>query len=274
MKKTFFSIIVVSFNAGEKLHTTLQSIYRQSCHDYEVIIKDALSDDGSVEKLEQRADTKLFSCRDKGIYDGMNQALEQAEGRFVYFLNCGDLLHDEKVLKRVREKILAEEGRLTEADRNLPGVYYGDVTDMLTGQPAAAKPVMNDFALFRNIPCHQACFYERDLFAERGFDLRYAVRADYEHFLWCYYVKKAHFHHIGEVIADYEGGGFSESEKGSRLSAAEHRQITERYMPGRKVLLFRAYLFLTLQPLREKLARGKYTAVFYQRLKRRMYHRG
>ena len=41
---------------------------------------------------------------------------------------------------------------------------------------------MNDFACYRNVPCHQVCFYDAGLFAERGYDTDFRVRADYEHF--------------------------------------------------------------------------------------------
>ena len=56
MRKPFFTIIVVSYNAGDKLLKTVESITRQSYTDYRVLVKDGMSTDGSVEKLKARVD--------------------------------------------------------------------------------------------------------------------------------------------------------------------------------------------------------------------------
>ena len=56
MKKPFFTIIVVSYNAGDKLLKTVESVNRQTFTDYRVLIKDGLSTDGSLEKLRAAYD--------------------------------------------------------------------------------------------------------------------------------------------------------------------------------------------------------------------------
>ena len=83
-----FSIIVVCRNAGEKLQKTIASIREQTETDYEIIVQDGLSTDGSVEKLRTGADLKLFRERDEGIYDAMNRAVSHAAGQYLFFLNC------------------------------------------------------------------------------------------------------------------------------------------------------------------------------------------
>ncbi|MBR5116384.1 MAG: glycosyltransferase, partial [Lachnospiraceae bacterium] len=112
----FLAVIVVSYNPGERLQVTLRSLLAQEERDFRVIVKDAGSTDGS-EKLAQKelSDPRVryVTQTDRGIYDGMNQALEllfaeAARGEatlpeWIYFLNCGDLLHDAKVLGRVRD---------------------------------------------------------------------------------------------------------------------------------------------------------------------------
>ena len=83
MRDMMFSILVVSLNAGKKLKQTIQSILEQDCRDYEVVVKDGGSKDGSVEALEvfldglEEADRKrirIIRQPDKSIYEGMNQA--------------------------------------------------------------------------------------------------------------------------------------------------------------------------------------------------------
>lgn len=108
MAHLFFSIVVVSLNPGEKLVPTLKSVLDQDYGNFEIIIKDGGSTDGSVEKLEELpADSRIrfFREPDKGIYDGMNQALAHARGRFLLFLNCGDRLYSRSVLSETAEFI-------------------------------------------------------------------------------------------------------------------------------------------------------------------------
>ncbi len=273
-----FSIITVCLNAGEKLKESVESLLLQTTADYELIVKDGGSTDGSVELLEadlgesslpDGVSVRVIHKTDSGIYDGMNQALQEARGSYVYFLNCGDLLHDDRVLEKVKDRILSEKdagGR--------PRIFYGHVKETGSGQTVCANPKLDDFALFRNIPCHQACFYDRRLFEQRQFDLSYRVRADYEHFLWCHYAADAEMIPMDLVVADYEGGGYSESEEGRKISAKEHRQVTDLYLPAGKAALYRLLMILTLQPLRERLSKDPSTAGAYQALKRLAYGQG
>ena len=262
MNTPFFSVIVVCFNAGDKLRETIDSILQQSFEDYEIIIKDAGSNDGSLEKVEPDPRIRLIRKKDGGIYDGMNQAIRCCAGSWLYFLNCGDLLYNSDVLCDVHTQISrCREGR----------IFYGDVLERRTGQRVMANPHMTHLAMYRYLPCHQACFYHHSLFDERSFDTAYRVRADYEHFLWCVLQKKAPAECMQLVVADYEGGGYSESAEGLRLSAIEHKKITEQYFSQAERLCFKAYLVVTLQPLRRVLAQNPRTAAVYDRLKNSIY---
>ena len=115
MQTKFFSIIVVALNPGERLERTLRSILEQTFTDYEVIIKDGGSKDGSADFikeegiLEKYPQIRMITQPDKSIYDGMNQAVSYAEGKYVQFLNCGDLFYDKEVLKKTAEFILRKE---------------------------------------------------------------------------------------------------------------------------------------------------------------------
>lgn len=276
MNTPFLSIITPCFNAGNKLNITLNSILNQSFPDYEVIVKDGGSADGSVERMPDDPRIRLIRHRDHGIYDGMNEAVACAEGEYFYFLNCGDVLHDKDVLQKTVDAIRRDQNSAhEEGEDNGAGcaIYYGDVIEMRTGQRVAANPQMDHFAMFRNLPCHQACFYNRDLFADRAFDTQYRVRADYEHFLWCVMEKGASVKKLPLVIADYEGGGFSETKENRKESAREHREITERYFDAKELRRFRRTMILTMQPLREKLAQSKLTAAAYDRIKNHIYQR-
>ncbi len=276
----FFTVIVVAYNAGDRLSATLESILSQQNADFRVIVKDACSSDGSFENARAHFDDpriEWISSADKGIYDGMNQALTASIGNrgsentrglipgseYVLFLNCGDLFHDKNVLENVSALI---ERSISEG--NGAKIYYGEIIETLTGQRLGVAPYMDAFACFRNVPNHQAILYDAALLSEEHFDIRWRVRADYEHFLRCVLKRGEKTSSMDIVICDYEGGGFSESPEGRKISADEHKEITRIYFTGSQRFRYRAYMILTLQPLRHLLATHPLTTGAYNRIRR------
>ena len=269
-----FSIIVVCLNAGERLRITVDSILGQSYGGYEILVKDGMSTDGSLDRLPEDARIRALRRKDRGIYDAMNQAVEEAKGRYIYFLNCGDVFFDGEALQRVKGHIreTEKEGKREEGASRY--VFYGDIYERLTGQRVASNPAIDAFGCYRNVPCHQACFYGAGLMRDKGFDLRYRVRADYEHFLWCFFQGGAEMVYMPELVSNYEGGGFSETKANRKASAREHREIVGRYMSRGQVWKYRAIMALTLAPLRTWLAGNRLTARVYQWGKGLVYGRG
>ena len=274
MAEPMFSILVVCLNPGDKLRTTLESIREQTFRNYEVIIKDGLSSDGSLDFVKEITkefpSLRMIGKNDGGIYDAMNQAVQAAEGRYLYFLNCGD--------KFYHEKVLAEMAGLIAGHPAKAGIYYGNIYERLTGREVASNPRLDAFGCYRNVPCHQACFYDRKLLLAHPFETKYRVRADYEQFLWCFFTKGAgeetSFVYGDILIADYEGGGFSETGKNRRISAAEHKEIVRKYMPAGKVWKYRMIMWVTLAPIRTWIARNPVTSGFYNGLKKKIYGKG
>lgn len=275
MRDRLFSILVVSLNAGNKLIQTIESVLAQDYTEYEVLVKDGGSKDGSVEALEDflqkqpeqlRQKVRIIRTSDKSIYEGMNQATGYAKGDYYYFLNCGDSFWDKQALKQVSEAIQKDK----ESNKEYL-IYYGDIYDVLRNQVVQSNPQIDAFACYRNVPCHQACIYHYSLFEERGYETKYRVRGDYEHFLWSYFVKKANPRYVDVVLAAYEGGGFSETKENRERSRLEHKEIAAKYMSGRELLKYKLILLLTLAPLRTKLAESPRFAGFYQNIKKRIY---
>ncbi len=269
-----FSIVVVCLNAGDKLKETVESILEQSCGDYEIIVKDGMSSDGCLDRLPEDGRIRIFRKKDSGIYDGMNQAVGKAKGDYIYFLNCGDLFYSKETLQRMKERIEKEQKK--ESNQKEAGslgryIFYGDIYERLTGSRVASNPSMDAFGCYRNVPCHQACFYGSSLMRDKKFDIRYKVRGDYEHFLWCFFRGSAKTVYVPLLVADYEGGGFSETKENRKASAAEHKEIIRKYMSFGQILKYRAVMFLTLSWLRTWLAENKTTARAYQWVKGKVY---
>ena len=270
-----FSVITVAFNPGEKLAFTLESVLGQSCQDVEVIVKDGGSSDGALARWQRENASrpgvekiKIFAGRDGGIYDAMNRAAALASGEFLLFLNCGDAFADEDVLARTKSVLEEEEKAGTDMDRL---VVYGDTCGEKNGVIICSAPKITGFTCYRNIPCHQSCFYSAALCREKPYDLRYKIRADYDHFLWCYYRGKAKMRHLGFPVASYEGRGFSESRKNKSLDKKEHGQITGSYMKKGELLRYRLIMLCTLAPLRSMMAESKVFSGVYHRLKEKIY---
>lgn len=287
MAHTFFSIVIVSLNPGQKLMKTLQSVLRQEYGNFEVILKDGGSTDGS---LKEEADGSLsvawpgqsvsdsrvhiFRSPDKGIYDGMNQALVHINGDYVLFLNCGDSLYDSRVLSRVAELIEKAEGERDTRLRARPFLFYGDQYNEKQRSRVCSAPKLNDFACYRNVPCHQVCFYDASLFWERGYDTDFRVRGDYEHFLYCIYERGAEAVHLPVLVSSYEGGGFSETRENRKRSELEHRVITRYYLGRRKSACYAAVMLATLAPVRTKIAENPSLAKGYNAVKAAIYRGG
>ena len=297
LKKTFFNIIVVSYNAGDKLIDTIESIRKQSYTGYRILVKDGMSTDGSIEKLKSKYDVGkdiiLVESCDSGIYHAMNIAASYLEEKiinqraidedaddttkvkllrageapaYVFFLNCGDTFRDENVLRDVHDAIV---DRNSKEGTTVPAIYYGDIFDCSAGSRIHSNPKIDDYACYRNLPSHQACFYDERLVYKNPFELRYKVRADYEQFLRCFYREKASTFYIPRIISDYEGGGFSDQNK--KLSEQERREIIKLYLTGAQIRKYDMLRVLTLTKLRTAIAENKVTAGMYNKIKTAIY---
>jgi len=278
MSKKCLHILVASLNSGDGLRITLESIFNQNNDNVKVIIKDGGSKDGSLEKLKESGffeghnNVNIIVAPDKSIYDGMNQAVEamrksikiqgdESVANYCIFMNCGDTFYDNKVIERIMPYLEKNEQ---------PSIIYGDQYNLIQKTVISSAPQINDFTLFRNVPCHQVCFYDARLFNNRAYNIKYTVRADYEHFLYSYYKENAQCKHVDVVICNYEGGGYSETAENRKKSALQHREITDTYMPA-LAKKYRLVMICTLQPLRTKLAESPVFSKAYNSLKSKIY---
>lgn len=242
----FFSIICVSFNAEDLIRATLNTVLEQTFSDFEIIVKDGMSKDKTLDEIPLDKRIKVYSSKDGGIYNAMNEAVTYASGKYLLFLNCGDKLVNSNVLQTVYDQIIEDKN-----EDNLC-IYYGNYLrkDVETVQPVA----ISKFSLYRSPLNHQSMFFSHRVFSEISFyDDTMKVCADY------YLTVKAYncgvkFKHVDCLIDFYQGQGFSESKKNKKISKMERRKILKDNFTLFERFKYGSLMFLTLRPLRIAIA--------------------
>lgn len=237
MSSLLFSIITVNKNMLQGVQKTHNSIEDQTFSEFEWIVVDGASNDGSVDYLkETHAD--LVSEPDRGIYDAMNKGIERANGLYVLFLNAGDQLAHSEVLQDLAGYI-SERGLL-------PDFIYGDsYEDMPGGVPhyKQARPYKKiDLGMFTH---HQAMLYRLNTLNEQKlrYSTRYWIAGDYE--FTCRFLKKTdHALYWPSPICLFESGGISQRD--ARLGRREQFKIKRKLRlcsPIKAQLIYMAQAF-------------------------------
>lgn len=205
MKK--LTIITINFNHKEGLKRTIDSIVNQTFTDYDWIVVDGGSNDGSKELLEQYKDKFAWWCSepDKGVYNAMNKGIAHATGEYINFMNAGDCFASPTILDEIFSKNHAAD------------VLYGRmVVGSIEGEEYwinMMKPRLRWFDFYDSTLNHQSTFTKREMFLKYGmFDDSYKAYGDWRHFAQIFGVGKATSEYIPKIISIYEGGGISASQ--------------------------------------------------------------
>lgn len=178
--KPVFSIITVTYNARQWIEATIKSVTEQTYEQIEYIVVDGNSTDGTVEIIKKYADkiSKWVSEPDKGLYDAMNKGLKLATGDFVWFMNAGDTIYDDKTVSLIAEKI-------GENSDNI--VIYGetqiiDEKGRIVGARRLKIPDSLNWKSFKMgmLVSHQSFIPSRNI--APMYDLQYKYSADVD---WC-----------------------------------------------------------------------------------------
>ncbi|MCR4665185.1 MAG: glycosyltransferase [Paludibacteraceae bacterium] len=175
------SIITITYNAERWLERTMRSVLAQTCTEYEYIIVDGGSKDGTVDIIRRME--PLFEGRlawksepDKGLYDAMNKGIAWAKGDFLWFVNAGDEIYAPETLAH----IMAETKEDTDIVYgkacvvNAEGVKVGE-HHKVTPPDLQRRHMLNGLVV-----CHQAILVRRSVAGQ--YDTRYRIAADYD---WC-----------------------------------------------------------------------------------------
>lgn len=174
-----FSIITVCLNNLQGIEKTHTSIALQSCHDFEWIVIDGGSVDGTAEFVQSsEIINKSISEPDKGIYDAMNKGISLANGRYFLFLNAGDYLYDRNVLENVKGALT---GDLVVGW--LERIKFAENAKVAKIKRIDNQDVRKKFFYNHAIP-HQAAFIKSELFQKIGkYNTAYKICGDRDFFI-------------------------------------------------------------------------------------------
>ena len=166
-----FSIITTCYNDKTGLIRTLNSIKKQTYKNYESIVIDGGSTDGSVDIIKTSTIiNRYISQKDNGVYDAMNKGINLSKNDYIIFLNSGDTFFNPYILENI-SNILSSNPQIK--------FLYGDAniihSDLTSSFREYTKPINKS-----NI-CHQSIFYAKELFSNFGnYDLNLKIFADYD----------------------------------------------------------------------------------------------
>lgn len=220
-----FSIITVNYNNRKGLIKTIESVINQTYTDYEYIIIDGGSNDGSIEAIKEYSDhiTYWVSERDKGVYNAMNKGIAQAKGTYINFMNSGDTFYTHNTLEEVSTHMNGSDfvvGKDYNQDPDTGEVF----TTILPTRISMA-------ALYMWTLPHQSAFIRRALFNESPYDETLHIVAD-----WKFYLDKIVYEDktvqlLNMIICDREQEGMSISQA-SKTVEERHRVLSTLLPPG------------------------------------------
>lgn len=218
------TIVTICFNEEKNITRTIESVLKQSAVDFEYVICDGLSKDHTVEIAKTYEDAfakrgisyRIFSEKDKGIYDAMNKGIDHANGRYIYFLNAGDWFCDGNVIDRFVISICEDD---------TPAVIYADYYHV--DQHRASRMICDEALLSKRMSIgHPAMVARTDLMRAERFDVTYQIAADYN-FVLGLKVRGMKFKHLDFPATYFLANGISSTN--TEKTNEELRRILESH---------------------------------------------
>jgi len=223
------SIVTINYNNKSGLEKTLDSVLSQTSADFEHIIIDGGSSDGSADVIKAYAEKAPYkvtwvSESDNGIYNAMNKGIRMATGDYCQFVNSGDCLIDEDVT----EKMLNELGQSQPIS-----ILYGNMKKVLTNGKILRDRCCsesNDVTLnmfYRGCLNHSPAYIKRDLFDKYGFyDETLKICSDWKFYLQSIVLGGESVKHVDIDVTLFDMTGISETRK-DILNAERNKLLNE-----------------------------------------------
>lgn len=216
-----YSIITINYNNKDGLEMTIKNVLGQTYKDYEYIIIDGGSTDGSLEVIKKYASQIDFwvSEPDKGIYNAINKGIRKSTGDYLNFMNSGDSFHTSSVLEDITH--------LDSDDDMIIGGYYDSVRRKLHVIPPQDVTLLT---LLKYTINHQATFIKRQLFNKRLYDESYTIMADAKFNFQSIIIDNCSVKITDCIVSDYDTTGVSSNYE---LYKKERKKFLEELFPPR-----------------------------------------
>lgn len=242
------SIITINYNNVVGLKDTLQSVVTQTCQEYEHIIIDGGSTDGSVPVIKyyeeqiiaKRSNLNIFcpqitwiSELDGGIYEAMNKGIAKSSGEYLYFLNSGDTLVDEYVIEKLMDELV-----FVGEDIIVSRINFTDSVGRYHADYQLRMPKVSLFHFMQTGIPHQSALIHRSLFEQYGlYDVKYRIVADWEFFLRALVVNNASLRYTDITIANFDGTGLTSTHGKEMMDEIE--KVVQDTFPKRVIVDYR-----------------------------------
>jgi glycosyltransferase involved in cell wall biosynthesis len=215
------SVITINYNNADGLKKTIESVLAQDSADFEYVVIDGNSSDGSQQVLDNYKAQIGYALSepDTGIYNAMNKGIRAAKGDYLLFLNSGDTLLENDTLTKVGHRI--------DATKDL---YYGNqifLSDRSGKMEEWTFPQKLTFGFFidNSLP-HQATFIRRSLFDTIFmYNETLKIASDWEFFMVAVCIRKVSYEHIGMVVSEYDFTGISSNPNSYNLVQSEKKKV-------------------------------------------------
>ena len=235
------SIITINLNNKSGLKTTIESVINQTFKDFDFIIIDGASVDGSVDLIDQYKDkiTYWISEPDKGIYNAMNKGIKQTSGDYCLFLNSGDSLISNDILHKVSYYL------------NDDDIIYGDAIRVAAdkSQSIIVVPETPGLAYFTSQSLvHASSLIKKKLFEEFGlYNETNKIVSDWEFFIKTIVVNDVKAQKIPVIISVLEDNGISRLKESRPILNEEIDIVLNRYFSRSMLSLISEYKKMSLE---------------------------
>lgn len=200
------TVISINLNNASGIEQTIGSVLEQTFTDYEYIIIDGGSIDGSVDVINKNKNRLAYfvSETDSGIYNAMNKAIVKAKGEYCLFLNSGDFLYGKDALLNVFKNNLNEGIVLCK------GLPYSKINRRKKTFPSISNSEITFNDIYHKALNHQATFIRTELFEKYGlYDERYKIISDRVFILKTLGLSHVSFKFLDVVVSVYDMDGIS-----------------------------------------------------------------
>lgn len=221
------SIITINRNNVAGLRETMESVFAQTYHDFEYIVVDGASTDGSVDIIREYESVHSLNVQsfnfiwisepDTGIYNAMNKGIRMSHGEYSLMLNSGDCLADNDVVERILPELQGTD--------LIQGSMYLQTKDAKHLDYGFGGTKMSFFDVCDGDFLHQATFVHRNVYEQYGYyDESYRIAGDTAFFIKVLGLCNVTFRVVDIPISIFEGGGLASSAD-TKLIEARHREF-------------------------------------------------